>query len=328
MPYPIPPWLHGPPDPAGTMLAGYHAAANIALQNAGLAQRNRIAQQEAQFRADEFAQNRDMQEQRIAMERAYKDQELGLKAQDAAQKYQAIREYQDSITNGMDPLDALLLYGPAMGSQSSAEAAAIRAQAMDANQNTADWQVTQAEIPNIGDWTDREIATGEAEDPQMVNYMQRGKDIKFIPKGSISGGLEDGGVSAPVVNEIPGLEGYKSIAYPGTKIRQTIKPEQDKAASAAVLKDIMKEGSPTYSPEQITTASNLLNQVLSGRKGGPTPIQKALTQTKIAAGQQIPGAPPFAKEGSTVLNKKTGKLEKIINGFPVPIPDEPAAPTD
>ena len=77
----------------------------------------------------------EMAQQKKTAENADSNQkaELGLrqkeyadKATEASRKYQAQQGYSDAIAGGMDPVEAIVKFGPAMGGQGVPEAAALR----------------------------------------------------------------------------------------------------------------------------------------------------------------------------------------------------------
>jgi hypothetical protein len=117
----IPPWLI-PADPAAYKAKGLGLGLEASSQRAAQA-----------FREAQAAREQQMEEQRKQVQQAQWQQEYGLQqaaqqqsAQAAAAKFAAQKQYQDAVTGGMDPLQAILQFGPAMGQQASPEAAAIR----------------------------------------------------------------------------------------------------------------------------------------------------------------------------------------------------------
>jgi len=107
--YPIPPWV-GNADIPGV------AATGMRLQMEREAQRAA-----ALYRQKEMAR----QQTQDAVQKAQFDAEYGLRASQAGAKLNAMNQYQQAVSGGMDPIQAMLQFGPAMGS-GAGEAAAIR----------------------------------------------------------------------------------------------------------------------------------------------------------------------------------------------------------
>jgi hypothetical protein len=142
--YQIPPWLESA-NPAAYSAKGYglgiqagaEEAANRFKQQQIALQQQKAAQDEAQMQAEMGLKQQAEQDKRqqFASDLALQQQHQDLLAQTAAQKSQAILAYQQAIQGGMDPTDAILQYGPAMGQQASPEAAALR----EVNKQPAAW---------------------------------------------------------------------------------------------------------------------------------------------------------------------------------------------
>lgn len=107
----LPPWLT-PSDPAPAAARGFQLGLHAGAQQAS-----------QRFQQMQMAR----MEQQDAMQQARWDAEMGIKAAEMARKHQAQMSYRQAIEGGMDPLDAMIRFGPEMGQQASAEAAAIRA---------------------------------------------------------------------------------------------------------------------------------------------------------------------------------------------------------
>jgi hypothetical protein len=110
--------------------AGAEEAANRFKQQQMALQQQKAAQDEAQMQAEMGLRQQAEQDknQQFASDLALQQQHQDLLAQTAAQKSQAVLSYQQAIQGGMDPTEAILQFGPAMGQQASPEAAAIREQ--------------------------------------------------------------------------------------------------------------------------------------------------------------------------------------------------------
>lgn len=117
MPYPYPNWIQ-PPDLAGE----YARGAQLGLE-----------QSRMQMQAEENQRAHLMEQQRLEVEKAYKDQQLAmqkqeldqatqlnkLKIQDAAQRMSAQKAYQDFVNAGGDPTEGMLKFGMQLGLDSS-----------------------------------------------------------------------------------------------------------------------------------------------------------------------------------------------------------------
>lgn len=127
----IPPWIQ-PADETAAAAQGFQIGARIGSQQ---------AQQQLEAAKQEFYQQQAIKEQQLAAQREARAQaEFGLQAAESARKLDAQLKYQEAIRNNMDPLKALLEFGPGMTGQASAEAAAIRSQQMQ-NKPAPSWQV-------------------------------------------------------------------------------------------------------------------------------------------------------------------------------------------
>jgi hypothetical protein len=123
---PVPDWLK-PANPAEYKARGMGIGLEAAAQRAA-----------QQFREAQLAR----EDQRMQVEQAQHAAEFGLKqqqaqmeqqqaqqaAQAAAAKMAAMQGYQDAVTGGMDPMKALIQFGPPAGMPGAPEAAAIQAQ--------------------------------------------------------------------------------------------------------------------------------------------------------------------------------------------------------
>jgi hypothetical protein len=144
MAYAIPPWLESA-NPAAYSAKGYglgiqagaEQAANRFKQQQMALQEQKAAQDQAQMQAEMGLRQQAEQDkqQQFASDLALQQQHQDLLAQTAAQKSQAVLGYQQAIQGGMDPTEAILQFGPAMGQQASPEAAALR----ERNKQQAAW---------------------------------------------------------------------------------------------------------------------------------------------------------------------------------------------
>lgn len=117
MPYAYPNWIV-PPDLAGE----YARGAQLGME-----------QSRMQMQAEENQRAHLMEQQRLEVEKAYKDQQLAMqkqeldqatkinqiKIQDAAQRMSAQKAYQDFVNAGGDPTEGMLKYGMQLGLDSS-----------------------------------------------------------------------------------------------------------------------------------------------------------------------------------------------------------------
>ena len=115
--YDFPNWIH-PPDLAQEYARGVQIGQQAALE-----------QQRLQMQQEENQRAHLMEQQRLEVDRAFKEQELALrkqqldekaklnavKVQDAARQLTAQKAYADFVTAGGDPTEGLLKFGPAMG---------------------------------------------------------------------------------------------------------------------------------------------------------------------------------------------------------------------
>jgi hypothetical protein len=108
----LPPWLNvGPRDFGNAASEG--ARLNLARQQADMeTAMNAVKIQVQKQQADrEFA----AMEQRHAFDTEMKRSEIGMKAQQAARKFAAQQQYQSLVNSGVEPAEAMLKVGPALG---------------------------------------------------------------------------------------------------------------------------------------------------------------------------------------------------------------------
>jgi hypothetical protein len=109
----LPPWLQ-PANEAQYMAEGLQLGASSAAVRAAQS-----------LREQEMVRQSNIQQQ----EQARLEAQFQLIARQAAQKSQAQMQYQQAIQSGMDPLQALVQFGPQMGQPVTAAASAMRAMA-------------------------------------------------------------------------------------------------------------------------------------------------------------------------------------------------------
>lgn len=98
--YQIPPWLGAPADPAQHFGVGMQMGIRLGAEQA----------------AQQFQQQQMLrQQQQDEFERQYKNTVLQMKVDDATRKQSAIANYQQLLSQGMNPMDALRQVGPDMG---------------------------------------------------------------------------------------------------------------------------------------------------------------------------------------------------------------------
>lgn len=140
--YPMPPWLQGasPEALAQLALSSARATSEVQMEKARLSQQQQQAQAEMAQRAEIATQAHDREMQQLETAKAYQgiqtqlrqkeldqaQQALTITATAAARRFQAQQQYQQAIASGVDPAQAILQFGPAMGQQASPEAAALR----------------------------------------------------------------------------------------------------------------------------------------------------------------------------------------------------------
>lgn len=143
--YPMPAWLHGPQgDPGAEFAQGYRFSATLAMQQRQMQQERERMGMEAELKTQQLRQRALESEQQIQVDKAYKDQTIALREKQlqgiaaqvqaktaaAARQYAGQEKYRQAIDSGMDPMDAILKFGPEMGHYGAVEAAAMRASHM------------------------------------------------------------------------------------------------------------------------------------------------------------------------------------------------------
>lgn len=120
----VPPWLEGinPSSFTQAGLEGARLGMQLGDQQTQVVQQNAARQQQAQQVAaqraqqqQEFQEGQQLDQERLATQKAEAQQRLQLETQTAARKFQAQQMYQQALTSGQDPIQAMLAYGPSMG---------------------------------------------------------------------------------------------------------------------------------------------------------------------------------------------------------------------
>lgn len=185
----IPPWIQ-PADEAGQLSKGIALGAQI-----GEAQARQRMQEQQQLREQE----------QMAQDKARWEAEFNMASQAQARKLQAQAQYQTAIRANQDPLKALLEFGPAMGQQGSAEAAAIRASAMQAKPQVS-W--SPVDLP--------EGLKGMQSNTGQLRVLPRAQPQANVPTGPVQG-LP---VLGPDGQPAPGLMAFPSATGKGVTIHR------------------------------------------------------------------------------------------------------------
>lgn len=120
--YPLPPWLRPPSDLAGDYVAGLHAGAQVAEQQARLNMAAQEAEQQAAVHQQTLQMQMAREQQKLELTRAYHQAQIGLRqdqlqqtqerinlqTQRAAQKLSALSAYKSDVAGGMTEEQAAL----------------------------------------------------------------------------------------------------------------------------------------------------------------------------------------------------------------------------
>lgn len=287
----LPPWIKAA-DPAAHMAQGMHIGIQIGAQQAEerfkqqqLAARQAQADQEmsAQEAAQRFKEVQAAKnEQMAARDQSLAEQKFSLAASSAAQKHQAMQEYQSFVAGGGDPNEGMLRWGPAMA-QSTGAAAAIRAHERESR---APITFGEATLPSgLKLATNSRGAFQQVREPTLAKVQ---KGAAFVPAG------EDG---SPAHWELGEKSKSEMTAYQNIMERDRTERAIDKLIAAQ----------PTWSEDEPPSGGNKLTQNqwkvwkkqvdalrkrIDGLEGGGAP---AAAQ---APGQAVPGAvtPPGAQK--------------------------------
>lgn len=236
----------------------------MAMQGEAQAARQAQAEQELGLREAEFG----LSQEELGMRQAVEQR----KAQEASQLYAARQEYQRRVQSGEDPIQVLMEMGPMMGSQQTAEAAAIRA--MMQGQKQAPSQIMG--IPLIDPATGKPI-------PGLMGAPTTGGGVTFHP--------QPGYAAAQTANRPPTL---------GALVNRERLMRQYQADISKIITEM-----PEVTEQAPPAAWN------TRRKAEWKARRDAIDQIK-AAMQRIPGAATNAPATPTLIyNERTGKLEPI-----------------
>lgn len=121
----LPPWIQ-PADEAGQTAAGFQIGMHLGAQQA--AQQNAAQSMALEKEKQAFIEQAGLRQMQLkAIEDAREQAKFGLQAAAAARKSDALLGYQKAVAEGMDPMKAMLQFGPGMGQPVTAVAAAARA---------------------------------------------------------------------------------------------------------------------------------------------------------------------------------------------------------
>lgn len=113
----LPPWIQ-PADEVGATVQGYHIGAQLGAQQAA----QRFQELQMARLAEQSAQQQARWEAEFGLQKAQQEQQ----AKEAAAKFEAQNRYAQAVQGGMDPLTALVQFGPQMGQNVGAVASAQR----------------------------------------------------------------------------------------------------------------------------------------------------------------------------------------------------------
>ncbi len=210
---------------------------------------------EAQIKQDQAEKENILAQQRIQVGAAYQQQEVALKQQEiqqnqqklqqatqaAARNYAAMQSYQQEVSQpGADPLQAILKWGPMMGHQTSAEAAAIRAS-----------QMKKEELPSEV----RGIPVMTPEGTRVAGMLGLpsaggGVTVRDLPK---TGDELSVGSAAMLLRELPRIDGMAGTdPTDANSLSATLGPDLRKRVMGAI-----KKAQP-QAPQDTTSGQNRL----------------------------------------------------------------------
>lgn len=280
----LPPWIRAA-EPAQYYGQGYglglreweqqaqnaRAWNQMAIEAQNAAARQALAEQEMGLRESEFG----LAQEELGMKQAIEER----KAQEAAQRYSAQQEYQRRVAAGADPIQTLMELGPQMGSQQTAEAAAIRA--MLQGSRTAPSQVVG--VPLI------DPATGQRV-PGLIGAPGATGGVNFHP--------------------LPGYAGEQAAQRGPTIANQLARAGLVKAYETQISK---------YLTEMPELADKEPPATWPDRRKKEWQAGRAAIDRIRATIQNLPGRltnAPAAGAPTMIYNEQTGRLEPVAGAAP------------
>jgi hypothetical protein len=107
----LPPWLDVRP---ADFTQASQAGASLGEQSRQITQQGQLERGRQSIQAAEAARQAALEAERIAVQDAQAKARQDLEVQIAAKKFQAMQGYQQAVKSGMDPIQAILQFGPQM----------------------------------------------------------------------------------------------------------------------------------------------------------------------------------------------------------------------
>ncbi len=156
----IPPWLDvHPSDFAQAAQAGVRAG----LERRGQDLSEERSQDELALQQHSQQVQEEIARQRLSQQQKEQEARIGIATEAAARKYQAQRGYQDAVASGVDPIQAMMKFGPLMGQSMSGVGSLGLAQARERN----------AQIPPS--------MIFDPNDPKRLVAIRDGSGVKVVP---------------------------------------------------------------------------------------------------------------------------------------------------
>jgi hypothetical protein len=227
--YILPPWLQPRSDPAAEFTAAFHAGSAVAMEQQRLQAEQQRSAMAAAERAQIAQQDALVQQQKIEVDKAYNQAQIGLQkqrlddaqqkiaqtAQSAARRYQAQESIKQKIAGGMDRAEAYLSEPAAFSTMAGAGTLA-----RDVQQRVNPFvpSIQQLDVP--GTTNKVTIARTGPNTSQIVRDQQTEGPIQSQP------------VLDPQGNAIPGMVGIPS-ARGSTNVRNI--PKQSNPAEKELI---------------------------------------------------------------------------------------------
>lgn len=255
--YPLAPWLTPSTDTATEYSRGIQTGAQIAQERNRMQMQAEQAAMNAAIRQQEAERDSIRQQQKILMEKAYQDAQIGLRkqqleqqaavtelrTQQAARRFAAQRSYQQRVMAGEDPAKVMLEIGPSMTDNISGFGSLYKAA-----QPTPDFEpitrtVGKADLVEIAPHRWQQIVRSKQEVPGQLTQKERAQIAELRDERKLLAKQ----IGNPALAEFMPPEQYKGATNRLAQINREIKdivqePETQKGLAPNEIIRLGKDG--------------------------------------------------------------------------------------